>query len=101
LEYLFIYLFIPKQEVIGMTDLEICNGEGISELMEFKNEVLHKGWPQKREIVFNTDLFGAKTFLVALEPVFCYSGEVMGINCLAMDVTEQVFFTNPNLFIKV
>ncbi|CAK9194126.1 unnamed protein product [Sphagnum troendelagicum] len=92
LRYRFVYNAFPtltEEEVIGMTDVEICNGEGISELMDFKQEVLHKGWPQKREIVFNTDMFGAKTFLVALEPVLCYSGEVMGINCLAMDVTEQ------------
>lgn len=58
--------------------------------MDFKREVLRKGFPEKREISFNTDLFGEKTFLIAVEPVLSRAGESMGINYVAMDVSEQV-----------
>lgn len=76
--------------MIGKTDVEIYRGTGVIELMDFKREVMRKGCPEKREITFNTDLFGEKTFLVAVEPVLSRSGEAMGINYVAMDISEQV-----------
>jgi len=82
------------QEVIGKTDMEIYHGKGVSELTEFKYEVLRKGSPEKREIEFDTDLFGTKTFLIAVEPVFSLLGDAIGINFWAMDVTEQVLILN-------
>jgi hypothetical protein len=81
---------IYKQEVIGKTDNDIYKGLGVAELVEFKREVLRKGFAEKREITFNTDLFGEKTFLVAVEPVIGRDGEAMGLNYIAMDVSEQV-----------
>jgi len=92
LRYRFIYNAFPsltEEEVIGKTDMEIYHGKGVSELTEFKYEVLRKGSPEKREIEFDTDLFGTKTFLIAVEPVFSLSGDAIGINFWAMDVTEQ------------
>lgn len=76
--------------MIGKTDVEIYNGMGVAELMDFKREVLRKGCPEKREITFNTDLFGEKTFMIAVEPVLSRGGEAMGLNYIAMDVSEQV-----------
>ncbi|KAG0612313.1 hypothetical protein M758_6G017900 [Ceratodon purpureus] len=93
LRYRFIYNAFPtlaEEEVIGKTDVEIYQGTGVVELMDFKREVMRKGRPEKREITFNTDLFGEKTFLVAVEPVLSRSGEAMGINYIAMDISEQV-----------
>jgi hypothetical protein len=77
------------QEIIGKTDMEIYSGKGVSELTEFKYEVLRKGCPEKREIEFDTDLFGTRTFLIAVEPVLSLSGDAIGINFWAMDITEQ------------
>lgn len=76
--------------MIGKTDHDIYKGVGVAELVEFKREVLRKGFAEKREITFNTDLFGEKTFLVAVEPVIGRDGEAMGLNYIAMDVSEQV-----------
>ncbi|KAL6289087.1 hypothetical protein ACE6H2_006597 [Prunus campanulata] len=57
----------------------------------WKKEVLEKGLPAKREITFETPLFGSKTFLIYVEPVFSKVGETFGINYMGMDVTNQVF----------
>jgi signal transduction histidine kinase len=92
LRYRFIYNAFPsltEEEIIGKTDMEIYKGKGVSELTEFKYEVLRKGCPEKREIEFDTDLFGTRTFLIAVEPVCNLSGDAIGINFWAMDVTEQ------------
>ena len=62
----------------------------MKESQDFKKEVLDKGLPAKREITFETELFGSKTFLIYVEPVFSKSGETIGINYMGMDVTDQV-----------
>lgn len=51
---------------------------------------MEKGLPAKREITFETELFGSKTFLIYVEPVFSKAGETIGINYMGMDVTDQV-----------
>lgn len=80
------------KDIIGKTDVEIFTGSGVKESQEFKREVLEKGLPAKREITFETELFGSKTFLIFVEPVFSKSGETIGINYMGMDVTDQVNF---------
>ncbi|KAL2346632.1 hypothetical protein Fmac_000632 [Flemingia macrophylla] len=77
-------------DIIGKTDVEIFTGAGVKESQEFKREVLEKGLPAKREITFETELFGSKTFLIYVEPVFSKAGETIGINYMGMDVTDQV-----------
>lgn len=59
-------------------------------MYDFKREVLERGLPAKREITFCTDLFGRKTFLAYVEPVFSKAGETIGVNYMGMDVTDQV-----------
>lgn len=81
------------QDIIGRTDVEIFTGAGVKESQDFKREVLEKGLPAKREITFETELFGSKTFLIYVEPVFSKSGETIGINYMGMDVTDQVIIT--------
>lgn len=72
--------------------MEIFSGAGVKESQDFKKEVMEKGLPAKREITFETDLFGSKTFLIYVEPVFSKSGETIGVNYMGMDVTDQVKF---------
>lgn len=91
LKFTFFYLFF-FQDIIGRTDVEIFTGGGVKESQEFKREVLEKGRPAKREITFETELFGSKTFLIYVEPVFSKAGETIGINYMGMDVTDQVTF---------
>ncbi|KAH7523907.1 hypothetical protein FEM48_Zijuj06G0061900 [Ziziphus jujuba var. spinosa] len=93
LRYRFIYNHFPslqEEDIIGRTDVEIFTGAGVKESQDFKKEVLEKGLPAKREITFETELFGSKTFLIYVEPVFSKSGETIGINYMGMDVTDQV-----------
>ncbi|KAG5048336.1 hypothetical protein JHK85_009439 [Glycine max] len=106
LRYCFIYNHFPSlqeevmiavetlvasyMDIIGKTDVEIFTGAGVKEAQEFKREVLEKGLPAKREITFETELFGSKTFLIYVEPVFSKAGETIGINYMGMDITDQV-----------
>ncbi|XP_044968866.1 probable histidine kinase 1 [Hordeum vulgare subsp. vulgare] len=83
-------IVIAHQDVIGKTDHEILSGEGIDEMNKVKREVMAKGIPTKREFVFNTPLFGAKTFVVYIEPVFSKIGETIGVNYVGLDITDQV-----------
>ncbi|XP_052627626.1 histidine kinase 5-like [Lactuca sativa] len=62
LRYRFIYNHFPslgEEDIIGKTDVEIFKGGGVKESQDFKREVLEKGIPGKREITFETELFGA------------------------------------------
>ncbi|KAA8521443.1 hypothetical protein F0562_012104 [Nyssa sinensis] len=93
LRYRFIYNHFPslqEEDIIGKTDVEIFTGAGVKESQEFKREVLERGLPAKREITFETELFGSKIFLIYVEPVFSKAGETIGVNYMGMDVTDQV-----------
>ncbi|XP_010548554.1 PREDICTED: histidine kinase 5-like [Tarenaya hassleriana] len=93
LKYRFIYNKFPslqEEDILGKSDIEIFTGAGVKESQEFKREVLEKGLPAKREITFDTELFGLKTFLIYVEPVFNKVGETIGINYMGMEITDQV-----------
>ncbi|CAN6220556.1 unnamed protein product [Urochloa humidicola] len=93
LRYRFIFNHYPTladEDVIGKTDYEIYSGEGIEEMSSVKREVMATGIATKREFVLNTPMFGAKTFLKYIEPVFSKGGETVGVNHVAMDITDQV-----------
>uniref|UniRef100_A0A803LXU8 histidine kinase n=2 Tax=Chenopodium quinoa TaxID=63459 RepID=A0A803LXU8_CHEQI len=93
LRYRFIYNHYPsfkEEDIIGKTDTEIFSGAGVKESLNFKREVLERGLPGKREITFETELFGSKTFLIYVEPVFNKAGETIGVNYIGMDITDQV-----------
>ncbi|KAF5956130.1 hypothetical protein HYC85_008986 [Camellia sinensis] len=78
------------RDIIGKTDVEIFTSAGVKESQDFKREVLERGVPAKREITFETELFGSKTFLIYVEPVFSNAGDTIGVNYMGMDVTDQV-----------
>ncbi|XXG58346.1 hypothetical protein AAC387_Pa04g0673 [Persea americana] len=93
LRYRFIYNHFPslqEEDIIGRTDVEIFSGAGVKESQDFKKEVMERGLPAKREITFETELFGSKTFLIHVEPVFSKAGETIGVNYMGMDITDQV-----------
>ncbi|KAE8682537.1 Histidine kinase 5 [Hibiscus syriacus] len=93
LRYRFIFNHFPslqEEDILGKTDVEIFTGSGVKESQDFKKEVIDKGLPAKREITFETELFGSKTFLIYVEPVFSKAGETIGINYMGMDITDQV-----------
>ena len=89
------------QDILGKTDVEIFTGSGVKESQDFKKEVMEKGLSAKREITFETELFGSKTFLIYVEPVFSKAGETIGINYMGMDVTDQVYSVCSYWFSKL
>ncbi|XP_019458871.1 PREDICTED: histidine kinase 5 isoform X1 [Lupinus angustifolius] len=93
LRYRFIYNHFPslqEEDIIGKTDVEIFSGSGVKESQDFKREVMEKGLPAKKEITFETELFGSKIFLIYVEPVFSKAGDTIGINYMGMEITDQV-----------
>ncbi|CAL5439811.1 unnamed protein product [Camellia sinensis] len=93
LRYRFIYNHfssLHEEDIIGKTDVEIFTGSGVKESQDFKREVLERGVPTKREITFETELFGSKTFVIYVEPVLSNAGDTIGVNYMGMDVTDQV-----------
>ncbi|XP_017221790.1 histidine kinase 5 [Daucus carota subsp. sativus] len=93
LRYRFCYNYFPglrEEDIIGKTDTEIFTGGGVKEFQEFKQEVLERELAAKKEITFETELFGSKTFLMYVEPVFSKAGETIGVNYIGMDITDQV-----------
>ncbi|CAJ2675128.1 histidine kinase 5-like [Trifolium pratense] len=93
LRYRFIYNHFPslqEEDIIGKTDVEIFTGAGVKESQDFKREVMEKGVAAKKEITFETELFGFKTFLIYVEPVFSKAGETIGVNYMGMEITDQV-----------
>ena len=72
----------------------------MKESQDFKREVMEKGVPAKKEITFETELFGFKTFLIYVEPVFSKAGETIGVNYMGMEITDQVKIIILN-FLKV
>ncbi|KAL8130662.1 hypothetical protein V2J09_019817 [Rumex salicifolius] len=93
LRYRFVYNHYPcfkEEDLIGKTETEIFSGVGVKESLDFKREVLERGLPGKREITFETELIGSKTFLIYVEPVFSKAGDTIGVNYIGMDITDQV-----------
>jgi hypothetical protein len=88
--HFFAWITICFQDVIGKTDDDILSGEGIDKMNNAMREVMAKGIPTKREFVFDTPLFGEKTFVAYIEPVLSKLGQTIGVNYVAMDVTDQV-----------
>lgn len=85
-------IFFFYQDVIDKTDYQVLSGEGVEEMNSVKREVMDTGIATKREFTFNTPMFGEKTFLMYIEPVFSKAGETIGVNHVAMDVTDQVLW---------
>ncbi|KAH9616490.1 hypothetical protein KSS87_017356, partial [Heliosperma pusillum] len=83
-------IVLGHMDIIGKTDAEIFFGAGVKESLDLKREVLERGIPAKREITFETELFGSKTFLIHVEPVLNKAGETIGINYVGMDITDQI-----------
>ncbi|CAI9274057.1 unnamed protein product [Lactuca saligna] len=71
-------------------DVEIFKGGAVKESQYFKREVLEKGLPGKGKITCDTELFGAKRFLIYVEPVFSEDGEKIGVNYMGMEITDQI-----------
>jgi len=96
LRYTWIYHPNPsfnEADVIGKRDDELLPIEDAKHLMELKEKVLRKGIVVREKV---RTTIGSKVFYydLTIEPVRNSEGEVTGIACVSVDVTEQVIAEN-------
>jgi diguanylate cyclase (GGDEF)-like protein/PAS domain S-box-containing protein len=87
------WIFNPKlgysvQDILGKTDDTLHSLEIASPLNQLKRSVLHSGSGAREEVKVSRD--GADYFYdLTIEPLRDAHGEIAGIACAAMDVTER------------
>jgi PAS domain S-box-containing protein len=76
------------EEILGRTDNELLPAEISSAVIGLKREALATGAPQRLEIAFQ-DVKGMRWHDLHIEPLRNEAGEIMGLTCAAVDVTER------------
>ncbi|WP_421383678.1 helix-turn-helix domain-containing protein [Bacillus salacetis] len=76
------------EEVLGKTDEELGIFKGIPELVELKRQVIEKGKPIKRIILFDQPQ-GDRIYFVFGEPLTDESGKIIGAVTASMDITQE------------
>ena len=79
----------PLQNVIGKRDDELFSSEDAESLMRLKRQVLETGFP-KRTIVKLTLNETSVSYDMSIEPKRDENGEIIGLNCSALEVTDRV-----------
>jgi PAS domain S-box-containing protein len=79
----------PLKNVIGKRDDELFSSEDAESLMRLKRQVLETGIP-KRTIVKLTLSGEPVSFDMSIEPKRDENGEISGLNCSALEVTDRV-----------
>lgn len=75
-------------DILGRTDDEILPAEGRATIVAAKREALTSGQPRRAEVMIE-DVPGARWHDLHIEPLRNEQGEVMGLTCAAVDVTER------------
>lgn len=78
----------PIDDILGHTDDEILPPDGRATITAAKREALASGQPKRAEVVIEDDL-GARWQDLHIEPLRNEQGEVIGLTCAAVDVTER------------
>lgn len=78
----------PVEEILGHTDEEILPPESRGTIIAAKREALTSGQSKRAEIVIE-DAPGARWHDLHIEPARNDEGEVIGLTCAALDVTER------------
>ncbi|HEU5017834.1 MAG TPA: HWE histidine kinase domain-containing protein [Pseudolabrys sp.] len=76
------------EDILGRTDDELLPPEIRAAVIGLKRETLATGAPQRLEIAFQ-DTTGMRWHDVHVEPLRNEAGEIMGLTCAAVDVTER------------
>jgi PAS domain S-box-containing protein len=78
----------PIEEILGRTDLEILPNEGAAAIVAVKREVLSAGEAKRAEIPLE-DSRGIRWHDLHIEPLRNEMGEIIGLTCASVDVTER------------
>jgi PAS domain S-box-containing protein len=76
------------EEILGRTDLEILPPDAGTAVIEDKREVLASGQSKRSEIAI-VDASGTRWHDLHIEPLRNEAGEIVGLTCAAIDVTER------------
>lgn len=77
------------EEIIGKREEDFMEPEAAAVLVKPKLEVLRTGKPVQREMVYRMN-GRMVAYQAAYDPIFSKDGEVTGVSCVAMDVTDLV-----------
>ncbi|HSD58634.1 MAG TPA: MEDS domain-containing protein, partial [Methanotrichaceae archaeon] len=93
LRYTWIYdpsrkLRLSEEETVGKTDYEITPSEESRRLMEIKRAVLESGTGERQEVRITRD-YDVFFYDLAVEPLKDDKGEIAGVACAAVDITER------------
>jgi PAS domain S-box-containing protein len=76
------------EDIVGCTDVEILPRDGAAAMMAIKHEVLSTGEAKRAEIPLE-DSRGIRWHDVHIEPLRNDVGEIVGLTCASVDVTER------------
>jgi PAS domain S-box-containing protein len=77
-----------REDIVGRTDEELLAGENGAGLIALKREALSTGRPKRGEFSF-TGGPGTRWYDVHIEPMRNAAGDVAGLTCASVDVTER------------
>ena len=77
-----------SEEILGRTDDEIMPGDAGAAIMVLKREALASGQAKRTEIAIDESI-GMRWYELHIEPLRSDAGEVVGLTCAAIDVTER------------
>jgi len=75
-------------DILGHTDEEILPPEGGAAIIALKREVLATGQPKRTEVVLDEGP-GPRWHDLHIEPLHNEAGDIVGLTCAAIDVTER------------
>jgi PAS domain S-box-containing protein len=76
------------EEILGRTDEEIFPSDGAALVVTLKREALESGQPVRKEIKFGQDP-DVRWHDLHVEPLRNDAGEIVGLTCASIDVTER------------
>jgi PAS domain S-box-containing protein len=75
------------EDVLGKTDAEILNPEDAARVTAVKRRVLHSGVRAREEMTVTRE--ETRAYDLSLEPLRDPTGQVTGITCVAVDITDR------------
>jgi PAS domain S-box-containing protein len=76
------------RDILGRTDAELLPADSGGGIVALKRETLASGKPKRAEFAF-TEGAGARWYDVHIEPMRDETGEIVGLTCASVDVTER------------
>jgi PAS domain S-box-containing protein len=91
LRYTWVYnpAFGAADEILGKTDADIVSPASAAVLTEIKADVLRTGVGARRQVRLELPV-GVRDYDLTVEPIHDADGQVSGVACTALDITEQV-----------